>query len=53
MATYLLVAVDDDEAGEIGAFIATVGGVESVEVHNEDPGRSCCCQNCPGRGNHG
>jgi hypothetical protein len=53
MATYLLVAVDDGEAGEIEAFIATIGGVVSVDVHNEGPGPACCCKNCTRGGNHG
>lgn len=53
MATFLLVQVDDRESAAVEAFIGTVGGVTTVEVHNEGPGRACCCQNCPWGGNHG
>lgn len=47
----LVVQVSEEEASEVGAFIATVGGVISVEAHGEDG--HCCCKNCPWNGNHG
>jgi hypothetical protein len=49
MATYLLVAVDDAEAAQVEAFIGSIGGVMTVEVH----GDGCCCKHCPWYGNHG
>jgi hypothetical protein len=49
MATYLLVAVDDAEAAQVEAFIGSIGGVTTVEVH----GDGCCCKHCPWDGNHG
>ena len=44
----LVVVAEASEAAQIEAFIRSIGGVESVEVH----GKGCCCQNCPWRGNH-
>ena len=45
----LVVVADPAEAKQIEAFIRSIGGVESVEVHGE----GCCCQDRLQRGDHG